>query len=130
MSPGVADMQAQTDEISRIDAALETASEESVAAATAQAQERLQACQTELDKASKEIDAAKAEVAGIETGDGRDEHGRSMPERLRDLEADVVRSLGIFETHVEAWINCRLQIAVFAASCCMSPSSCACLGAE
>lgn len=85
-------MQAQTAEISRIDAALDAASAERVAAAAADAQERLQACQAGLDTAGKEVDAAKAEVAGIESGDGRDEQGRSMPERLRDFEADIVRS--------------------------------------
>ena len=76
--------------MTRVKAALEDASEERVTAATAEAAAALGAKQGELEKASAEVDGAKAEVAGIESGDGRDETNRSMPERLRDTEAEIV----------------------------------------
>lgn len=84
-------LQTHASEVERIRAAQADASEERVAAATAEAAAALEARQAELDRASVEVDGVKAELAGIESGDGRDASNRSMPERLRDTEAEIVR---------------------------------------
>lgn len=84
-------LQAHAAEVGKLGAALEGASEERIAAAAVDAAEQLAARQQALDEAAREVEGAKAELAGIESGDGRDESNRSMPERLRDTEADMVR---------------------------------------
>jgi prophage DNA circulation protein len=85
-------VQAQISELEKMNASLNDISEEKMAAIIQAAQKRLVASQEALDKATHEVEAAKCEVAGIESGDGRDESNRSLPERLRDTKADIVRS--------------------------------------
>ena len=61
-----------------------------MAAAAAATQEKLEASKAELDTAVAVLNTAKGELAGIESGDGRDESNRSMPERLRDMKSELV----------------------------------------
>jgi hypothetical protein len=79
-------------EVKKLRADLEAISEVRLAERAAEAQARMAASQEVLDKAAKELEAAKSELAGLESGDGRDASSRSLPERLKDAEAEVVRS--------------------------------------
>jgi structural maintenance of chromosome 2 len=84
-------LQANTAEAEKLKAALVDVSEENIAAAAEEAQRQLATQHEALENAAHEVDTAKAELAGIESGNGRDESNRSMPERLRDTEAEIVR---------------------------------------
>ena len=83
-------MQGYAAELERLEAALAEISEENMAAAAAATQEKLEASKAELDTAVAVLNTAKGELAGIESGDGRDESNRSMPERLRDMKSELV----------------------------------------
>jgi hypothetical protein len=49
------------------------------------------ACKKSCRQAAKELEAAKSELAGLEPGDGSDVSSRSLPQHLKDAEAEVVR---------------------------------------
>lgn len=84
-------MQTLAQDVDKLKADLEAVSEQALAARAAEAQAAQGASQEALDKAAAALEAAKCELAGMESGDGRDESNRSLPERLHDTEAEAVR---------------------------------------
>ena len=85
-------MQTLAQEMEKLKADLGAVSEEALAARAAEAAAAQAASREALAKAAAALEAAKCELAGMESGDGRDESNRSLPERLRDTEAEAVRS--------------------------------------
>ena len=72
--------------------ALEDISEEKLQDVVQAAVAKMETSAADMTEAEAEYEFAKCEVSGAESGDGRDEKNRSLPERLRDLESEIVCS--------------------------------------
>ena len=70
----------------QIRASIAELAEESLEARVAETTAEKDAAAVGLDAANAAVEAAQRELAGAETGDGRDKSNRSLQERLGDAE--------------------------------------------
>jgi hypothetical protein len=85
-------LQVHMAELEKLQADLHAISKEHLAEKITDAQAKMAVSQQFVNKAAKDLDAAKTELAGLESGDGRDVSSRSLPERLKHAEAEIVRT--------------------------------------
>lgn len=86
------DEQGQTSAHQGLIAALEDISEEKLEKVMRAVESQMEESATAMAAADTEHEAAKCELAGAKSGDGRDETNRSLPERLRETESEIVCS--------------------------------------
>jgi hypothetical protein len=85
-------VQSHTAESAKLEAALEEVSEATLAALVTSATEKCDASKADLAAAEHAVEAATRELAGAESGDGRDKSNRSLPEQVHAAQSDQVRS--------------------------------------
>lgn len=80
-------------ELERLVASIEDISEDKLDKIMRTAESKMAESAAAMAAADEEHQAAKCELTGAQSGDGRDETNRSLPERLRETESAIVRSL-------------------------------------
>eukprot|EP00892_Ulva_mutabilis_P006290 jgi/Ulvmu1/4032/UM019_0009.1 len=111
------DVAALTLELQRLLGALEEISEEKVQAALQGALTDMEASAAALVAVEAEYEAAKCEVSGAESGDGRDANNRSLPERLRDIECLITQNRAEVDRAQLAMEHLQDQLCIADADC-------------